>query len=121
MTTLTSEFIGALDFSARKPRFTSAIDRLLYLRGLSDLGKVSGADLRIIAQHARERFFHAGSYLLHQGQLPGAMYFLVEGEVAQAPEPEKQVNHEQERDPPQTENRLAALVREAGPQASGQP
>lgn len=78
MTILASEPIGALDAGRR---FTSAIDRLIYLRGLPDLAKVDGGELAILAQHARERFFAASSQLLRQGERPDAMHFIVEGQV----------------------------------------
>jgi len=81
MKEFSSGALGVLDMAGRDVRFGSAIDRLIYLRGLGDLFNVKASELRLFAQHARERFFPAGTYLTREGRRPEAMHFIVEGHV----------------------------------------
>jgi CRP-like cAMP-binding protein len=58
-----------------------SVERILYLKTLPAFAGLAAADLSVIADHLRERYFAAGETLLREGEPVGSMYFLVDGAV----------------------------------------
>ena len=54
---------------------------MLYLKKLPTLAGLPGAELAVIADVARERFFPAGSPILREGEPIGSVHFVVEGSI----------------------------------------
>ncbi len=59
----------------------SALERMLVLKQLPSIGALPSADLAVIADVARERFFPKGSLLLAEGEAVHAVHLVVEGAV----------------------------------------
>ncbi len=62
-------------------RFVGAMDRVLYLRTLSELEGVPAAELAQLAEYGRERSFRPGEILLEEGELPRSFFVLARGRV----------------------------------------
>jgi CRP-like cAMP-binding protein len=60
----------------------SSLERMLVLKRLPTLGALPSADLAVIADSTRERFFPKGSLLLAEGEPVPAVHLIVEGAVA---------------------------------------
>jgi CRP-like cAMP-binding protein len=59
----------------------SSLERLLVLKKLPSMGTLPSADLAVIADVTRERFFPKGSVLLAEGEPVPAVHLIVEGSV----------------------------------------
>ena len=62
-------------------RVSGPVERVLLLKRLPMVSKLSGAQLAFVAEQITERFFPKGSVLLREGEPPAALYFPVEGRV----------------------------------------
>lgn len=58
------------------------LDRVLYLRTLPAMDRLSAGHLAAIAAHAQEQFFPRGSTVIGAGLAPNAFYIVVDGSVA---------------------------------------
>jgi CRP-like cAMP-binding protein len=56
-------------------------ERVLYLKKLRTIGSLPTAQLAIVAEYLKERFFRRGSVLLREGEPIRAIYFVVDGKV----------------------------------------
>lgn len=59
----------------------SSLERMLVLKQLPSIGALPSADLAVIADVARERFFPKGSLLLAEGEPVPAVHLVVDGSV----------------------------------------
>lgn len=62
-------------------RFVGSMDRVLYLRTLSELDGVPAAELAQFAEYGRERSFRPGEILLEEGELPSSFFVVARGTV----------------------------------------
>jgi CRP-like cAMP-binding protein len=60
-------------------RRVAALERLLHLRRVPLIGSLPPADLSVMADYARERFFAKGERALRAGQPVDAVYVVIEG------------------------------------------
>jgi len=58
------------------------LDRVLYLRTLPAMDRLSAGHLAAIAAHAQEQFFPRGSTVITAGLTPNAFFIVVDGSVA---------------------------------------
>ena len=56
-------------------------ERILYLRKVPAIGTLPAADLGLLAEYARERFFPKGAVLFREGEPVGSVQYLIEGSV----------------------------------------
>lgn len=59
----------------------SPLERMLVMKKLPTYGSMPSADLAVLAEMSRERFFPKGSLLLAEGEAVPAVYLIVEGLV----------------------------------------
>ena len=59
----------------------SSLERMLVMKKLPTYGTLPNADLAVLAEVSRERFFPKGSLLLAEGEAVPAIYLIVEGRV----------------------------------------
>ena len=63
------------------PQGLSSLERMLALKQLPSIGDLPSADLAVIADVTRERFFPKGSLLLAEGESVVAVHLVIEGSV----------------------------------------
>lgn len=64
-----------------RQHFVTLRERLIYLRTLPLLGNMPSADLAVLAEYARERFFRKGEHMLQEGIPAHAIQLIVQGAV----------------------------------------
>jgi CRP-like cAMP-binding protein len=64
---------------AAEPRAGSQVERILYLKQLPVIGNLPSADLTLVADRMRERFFRKGEEVLREGEPTRAFYAVTDG------------------------------------------
>jgi CRP-like cAMP-binding protein len=59
----------------------SNVERLMILRTFAGFADLPPAEVSLIAQHSRRRFFPAGSHIARAGEPIKSIYFVVDGEI----------------------------------------
>src|SRR5688572_1123706 len=62
-----------------EPRAGGQVERILHLKQLPLIGTLPSADLALIAERMRERFFRKGEWLLREGEPARAFYAVLDG------------------------------------------
>lgn len=63
------------------PRAGGQVERMLYLKQLPVIGTLPSADLALVAERMRERFFKKGEWLLREGEPARAFYAVIDGNL----------------------------------------
>lgn len=64
-----------------EPRAGGQVERILYLKQLPVIGTLPSADLALVADRMRERFFKKGAWLLREGEPARAFYAVLDGKL----------------------------------------
>ena len=59
----------------------SAIEKVLFLKGVDLFSQIPGEDLAQVAQIAEEIYFEQGQQIIKQGDVGDCLYLIIEGEV----------------------------------------
>jgi CRP-like cAMP-binding protein len=66
---------------AAEPRAGSQVERILYLKQLPVIGTLPPADLTLVADRMRERFFRKGEEVMREGEPTRAFYAVTDGNL----------------------------------------
>jgi CRP-like cAMP-binding protein len=64
-----------------EPRAGGQVERILHLTQLPVIGTLPSADLALVAERMRERFFRKGDWLLREGEPTRAFYAVLDGKL----------------------------------------
>jgi CRP-like cAMP-binding protein len=67
--------------AAPEPRAGGQVERILHLKQLPVIGTLPSADLALVADRMRERFFKKGQWLLREGEPTRAFYAVLDGKL----------------------------------------
>src|SRR5688500_20205975 len=64
-----------------EPRAGGQVERILQLKQVPVIGNLPSADLALVAERMRERFFKKGEWLLREGEPARAFYAVLDGNL----------------------------------------